>query len=89
LGVVLLLVVVVVVQERYNKICPPVKANTLDVSLINPNYINSLYCGGVGCGWGLVEKCVFVFYAVVVLQGLRTPTVSEIRCMYSSAIFVA
>ena len=59
-------------------------------SLINPNYITSLNCGCVGCGWGLVEKCLFfLFYGVVVLQCLRVPTVSEIQYMYSSAIFIA
>jgi hypothetical protein len=81
-------VVVVVGQERYNNICPPVKENTLDISL-NPNYINNFNCGGARCGWGLVEKCVFLFYGVVVLQGLRTPAVSEVQCIYSSAVFIA
>jgi hypothetical protein len=84
------LVVVVVGQERYNNICPPVKENTLDISSIKPSYINSFNCGGVAVWLGLCRKvCVFLFYGVVVLQGLRTPAVSEIQCIqYTVLLFL-
>ena len=38
---------------------------------------------------GLGRKVRFLFYGVVVLQGLRTHAVSEVQCVYSSAIFIA
>jgi hypothetical protein len=83
-------VVLVVGPERYNKIWLPAKENTLDISLIISNYIYIFNCVGVGWWWGLgIKVCVILFYWVVVLQGLRTPAVSEIQFVYGAAIFIA